>query len=60
MNTSEVYFIKLLEDISPFCGAIHTPILDFWWYLTWVSKPGWILWHVCFVNCVQQIPQIHF
>ena len=28
--------------MSPFCGATDTPVLDFWWYLPWVSKPGWI------------------
>ena len=34
-------FFFFLEDISPFCGAANTPILDFWWCLPWVSKPGW-------------------
>ena len=34
---------KLLEDMSPFCGATDTPILDFWWRLLWVSKPEWVL-----------------
>ena len=28
-------------DISPFCGATDTPVLEFWWRLLWVSKPGW-------------------
>ena len=28
--------------ISPFCGATDTSLLDFWWCLLWVSKPGWI------------------
>ena len=27
--------------MSPFCGATDTPVLDFWWYLLWVSKPEW-------------------
>ena len=27
--------------MSPFCGAIDTPILDFWWRLLSVSKPEW-------------------
>ena len=31
------------EDISPFCRATDTPVLDFWWCLLWVSKPGLIL-----------------
>ena len=26
-NFSQHFF----EDISPFCGAIDTPVLDFWW-----------------------------
>ena len=25
---------------SPFLGATDTPVLDFWWHLPWVSKPG--------------------
>ena len=29
-----------MEDISPFCGATDTPVLDFWWRLPWVSKHG--------------------
>ena len=24
------FFINFLEDMSPFCGATDTPILDFW------------------------------
>ena len=28
--------------MSPFHGATDTPVLDFWWRLPWVSKPGWI------------------
>ena len=28
--------------MSNFCGATDTPVLDFWWHLPWVSKPGWI------------------
>ena len=35
-------FKKFWEDISPFCGATHTPALNFRWHLPWVSKPGWI------------------
>ena len=31
-----------LEDISPFCGATDTPVLDFWWGLPRGSKPVWI------------------
>ena len=29
-------FIKFLENISPFRGATDTPVLDFWWHLSWV------------------------
>ena len=29
-----------MEDMSPFCGATDTRILDFWWHL-WISKPEW-------------------
>ena len=36
-----LFLFKFLEDISPFCGATDTPVLDFWWCLPWVSKPGW-------------------
>ena len=35
------FFKKILEDIRPFRGATDTPVLDFWWYLLWVSKPEW-------------------
>ena len=34
-------FKKKFEDISPFCGATDTPVLDFWWCLLWVSKQEW-------------------
>ena len=26
----DFFFEKILEDMSPFCGAIDTPVLDFW------------------------------
>ena len=34
-------------------------LLDSWWPLPWVSKPGWIphLWD--FLTCAQRIPPIH-
>ena len=31
---------NFFEDISPFCGAIDTPVFDFWSRLPWVSKQG--------------------
>ena len=43
-------FLKLFEDMSPFCGATDAPVLDFWWRLPWVSKPGWI--SCVFLACV--------
>ena len=36
-------FKTFLEDVSPFCGATDTPVLDFWWHLLWISKPEWVL-----------------
>ena len=42
---------KILVEIK----RTDTPVLDFWWCLPWVSKPGWILCvllHLC-------DPQIH-
>ena len=38
-----VFFLKFLEDMSPFCGATDTPVSDVWWRLLWVSKPEWVL-----------------
>ena len=26
----KVFFLKFLEDMSPFCGATNTPVSDFW------------------------------
>ena len=49
---------KFLEDMSPFCGATDTPVLDFWRCLSWVSKPGWIPRLHAF-TCMQWIPEIH-
>ena len=40
---NNIFLKKFLEDMSPFCGATDTPILDFWWRLFWVSKPEWVL-----------------
>ena len=48
-----------LADISPFCGATDTTVLNFWWCLPWVSRPGWTSLIACFVVCVKQNPQIH-
>ena len=36
------------KDISPFCRATDTPVLDFWWHLLWVSKPEGIYLVVSF------------
>ena len=51
ISTKDFFF----EDISSFCGAIETPVLDFCWRLPWVSKPGWI---PCMLSCLCD-PQIH-
>ena len=53
---SNEFFFLILEDISPFCVATHTLVLDFWWHLPWVSKPGWI----CCILSLLCDPQIHF
>ena len=45
-------FLKFLYDTSTFCGATDTPVLNFWWRLLWVSKPGWI-------SRLHASPQIH-
>ena len=29
-------------NLSPFCGTTETLVLDFWWYLPWISQPRWI------------------
>ena len=55
------FLFKKLEDISPFCGATDTPVLDFWWNLLWVSKPEeaalftlgrgiWITYYLRFIS----------
>ena len=41
------FFWKILEDVCPFCGTTDTPVLDLWWRLPWVSKPGWMFSHLC-------------
>ena len=39
-------FLKFFgEHRSLFVGQL-VPVLDFWWYLSWISKPGWIH-HLC-------------
>ena len=40
-------------------GGTDTPPLHIWWYLSWVTKPGWIpCLLACFVSYMQWIPQI--
>ena len=42
IHQRHIHFLKKnLEDISPFCGATDTPVLDFWLCLLWVSKLEW-------------------
>ena len=40
-QSSNTYFKKTGRHFVSFCGAIDTPVLDFWWCLPWVSKPAW-------------------
>ena len=54
-----VFFSTFLDYTSPFYGATGDSVLDFWWCLPWVSKPGWIHLPAYFVVFVQWIPQIH-
>ena len=46
-----VFKKKIWRTWVLFRGATDTPVLDFWWHLSWVSKPGWIpfsmLSHLC-------------
>ena len=44
------YNFKKLEDINHFCGVTDTLVLDFWWYVSWVSKSGWISSLACFAR----------
>ena len=37
---STKFFFLIFGGHKSFCGATDTPVLDFWWCLTWVSKPG--------------------
>ena len=54
----KTFFQKnILEDISPFCGTTDTPILDFWWCLSWSTGVDPSL--ACFITCMHWIPQIH-
>ena len=39
MTRTRNFLQKKLEDISRFCGATGTSVLDFWWRLPYVSKP---------------------
>ena len=55
VETLRVFLFVLRTFINPFHGTTDTLVLDIWWCLPWVSKPGWIpcmLSHLC-------DPQIH-
>ena len=41
-NCNAKSFFEFLENTSPFCVAIDTPVLYFLWRLPWVSEPGWM------------------
>ena len=53
------FYIKFLDNTSPFCGTTVIPVMEFWWRLPWISKSGWNPLLACFLVCVQWIPQIH-
>ena len=60
VDTSASMWIENLgchADISPFRGATDSHVLDFWWCLTWVSKPEWIPF--CMLSRLCD-PQVHF
>ena len=38
-SIKDLFFLKFMEDISPFLGTTDTSVLDFKWRLPWVSKP---------------------
>ena len=50
--TEALFFLfqKKLEDISPFCGATDTPVLDFWWHPAWVGPFACMLCCLCFMD----------
>ena len=50
-----LFLKKFLEDISPFCGATDTPVLDLWWHFLWVGSLIYV-WqrHMCYT-----FPEIH-
>ena len=52
-NTSQYskYWGYILEDISHFCGVTDTPVLDFYQFLPWVSKPENTLLHHSSATC---------
>ena len=37
-----------------------TPVLDFWWHLSYVSKSVWTLWLTCFFLRARLMSQTHF
>ena len=39
--TCRFFVFQFLEDASPSCAAIDTPVLDFWLSFLWLSKPEW-------------------
>ena len=51
-----ILLFKFLEDVSPFCRAIDTPVLV---TSTLGFKARVVPLLVCFVTCMQWIPQIH-
>ena len=52
-----IYFLKILENISPFCGGTDTPVLD-WWASTLGFRVNMNPLVTCFIACDQWILQI--
>ena len=53
-----VVFLLIFGGHVSFCGGTDTAVLDFWWRLPWVSKPGWIslvIIHCTFVYYPQAV-----
>ena len=36
-----IFLNIIFQTISSFCEGTDTSVLDYWWRLLWVSKPGW-------------------
>ena len=46
-STGKRFFFKFWRSLVLFMGLLIPLFLDFWWHRPWVSKPGWIFFHLC-------------